>query len=834
MDLSAQSIGRPSGGRFPMITARTRQGLAALLVAVAVVLELTIIAWTAELGTAAYWLAGCVVLLAGAGVAGLLGLAGDRAADPGVITRLLAESLDVSDRGVVVTGPDGMPVYANPAYRQAVRCDAKGCPDLSLLTVGSPDAAAVVERLATQGMAGAAASDSIHVEVDGESKWLKLTAKPLADAADHIVWFVDDDTDRREMELAIHEEQDKLADFLDNAPVGFYSIGADGRFLFINNTLAGWLGYEPAELVRSELRLADVEVDRVSTGKVVDEDGERSGSGRLRRRNGEEFDVEIRQSVVYDETGKPLRTRSVVRDVTQENELQAALKMAEEHFQRFFDFAPVGIVMVDPDGRIQDDNAALAAMLEEPAEEIVGHSLASIVQDSDVQVLRDRLAEALEAERPSGPVEVRIGGRGSRVAQVFSSRVVDHEGQVSGVVLHFIDSTDQRQLELQFAQSQKMQAVGQLAGGVAHDFNNLLTAIIGFCDLLLLRHQPGDESFADIMQIKQNSNRAANLVRQLLAFSRRQTLRPSVLEVTDVLAELSHLLRRLIGEGIELEIRHTRDLWPVRVDQGQFEQVVINLVVNARDAMSGNGAVSISTRNETNAAPRQMSHEVMPPGDYTVIEITDTGTGIPKEHLEKIFEPFFTTKEVGAGTGLGLSTVFGIIKQTGGYIHAESEPGRGASFQIYLPRHQPSQAELAEQSVESADSVADLTGIGTILLVEDEDAVRLFASRALRRKGYTVLEANSGFAALDLLDEHEGGIDLLVSDVVMPAMDGPTLSRHVLERFPTTKVIFISGYAESEFRANLESDAEISFLPKPFSLNQLAAKVKDVMEAPAD
>ena len=401
------------------------------------------------------------------------------------------------------------------------------------------------------------------------------------------------------------------------------------------------------------------------------------------------------------------------------------------------------------------------------------------------------------------------------------------------MILHFIDLTEQKSLEAQFAQSQKMQAIGQLAGGVAHDFNNLLTAMIGFCDLLLLRHKPGDQSFSDIMQIKQNANRAANLVRQLLAFSRQQTLQPRILNITDVLAELSNLLRRLIGENIELKMTHGRDLGLTKVDQGQLEQVIINLAVNARDAMSGGGRLTIQTGNVSTNEPTRREHEEMPPGEYVAIEVLDTGIGIPKENLARIFEPFFSTKEVGSGTGLGLSTVYGIVRQTGGFIFVDSAPGEGAKFTIYLPRHQAAKATAAvtaEAESEARErSAGDLTGTGTILLVEDEDAVRVFSARALRNKGYQVLEARSGEAALSVLNSETNRIDLLVSDVVMPHMDGPTLIRHVRDKRPDMKVIFISGYTEDKFRDQIDAGEHIHFLPKPFSLKQLAGKVKEVL-----
>jgi two-component system cell cycle sensor histidine kinase/response regulator CckA len=377
-----------------------------------------------------------------------------------------------------------------------------------------------------------------------------------------------------------------------------------------------------------------------------------------------------------------------------------------------------------------------------------------------------------------------------------------------------------------------MQAVGQLAGGVAHDFNNLLTAMIGFCDLLLLRHRAGDQSFADIMQIKQNANRAASLVRQLLAFSRQQTLRPKVLDVTDTLAELSQLLRRLIGQHVVLKIVHGRDLGLVRVDQGQFEQVVINLAVNARDAMPTGGSLTVRTSNVSVPEPVDVAHETMPPGEYVRIEVIDSGVGIPKAVQARIFEPFFTTKPVGMGTGLGLSTVYGIVRQTGGFILVDSEsepsPNPGTTFAIYLPRHAGGAADdkPASEEIERADP--DLTGSATVLLVEDEDPVRLFTARALRNKGYRVIEAKSGEVALELMAGHSERIDVLITDAVMPVIDGPSLIKLVRDQRPDIRVICISGHTDEALRQRIATAGDVLFLPKPFSLKQLALRVKEV------
>jgi two-component system, cell cycle sensor histidine kinase and response regulator CckA len=381
---------------------------------------------------------------------------------------------------------------------------------------------------------------------------------------------------------------------------------------------------------------------------------------------------------------------------------------------------------------------------------------------------------------------------------------------------------------VQLAQSQKMQAVGQLASGIAHDFNNVLTPIIGFADLLLAKMRPTDSAFNDVMSIKQNANRAANLVRQLLAFSRKQTMQPKAHALTEAMSDLGNLLGRVLGEKIELDINHGRDLGLVMVDIHQFEQVIINLAVNARDAMPQGGKLSVRTYNLGVDQLKDVKHS-LPPAEYVVCEVTDTGTGIPADIVEKIWEPFFSTKDVGKGTGLGLSMVYGIIKQTGGFIFCDSLIGKGTTFSIFLPRHYPDKTVLAAVVKEEpvAPKREDFTGRGRILVVEDEDSVRAFAVRALQSRGYTVVEAESGEAGLEVIDNDKDGFELILSDVVMPEMDGPTMLAEIRKRGNTTKFIFMSGYAEDAFERNLENPNDFGFLQKPFSLKQLLEKVKD-------
>jgi two-component system cell cycle sensor histidine kinase/response regulator CckA len=622
-----------------------------------------------------------------------------------------------------------------------------------------------------------------------------------------------------------------MAEYLDNLPAGIFSADADGRVLYVNRTLADWLGRTAREIVGKHF--ADFVLEATPFPLEAEGEPETLDGGEvvLVDQSGRTFPAVLLQTVRAGADGRPLYTRSlVIKDFARR---AAAPPVSPAPPPWLFEQAPVGIAILDYSGSIADCNAAFLALVGAPREAVVGRPLAERLAPEDRAEAASQLSKLVMGTAPAASLEVRlVAPSGEERAASIQARPADEEGQ-DHLVLHVVDTTERKHLEIQFAQAQKMQAMGQLAGGIAHDFNNLLTAMIGFSDLLLARHGAGDPSFADIMQIKQNANRATNLVRQLLAFSRKQTLAPVVLDVTEALADLSHLLGRLLGAKVELRLEHGRNLASVLVDRGQFDQVIINLAVNARDAMPGGGTLAIRTVMVEVQAPLQRGHEVIAPGRYVAIEIADTGSGIPKENLSRIFEPFFSTKEVGAGTGLGLSTVYGIVHQTGGYIFVESAVGEGTTFTIYLPAHAEAAAErTAKARVPSAELDADLTGAGTILLVEDEDAVRMFGGRALRNKGYRVLEAADGERAMDVVNQAlaEGEkIDLILSDVIMPGMDGPTLVQLLRQELPGVKVILMSGYAEDAARA-IENDPSLHFLPKPFSLAGLAGKVKEVMK----
>jgi len=496
---------------------------------------------------------------------------------------------------------------------------------------------------------------------------------------------------------------------------------------------------------------------------------------------------------------------------------------ASANIHALMDIMPLGIALVNVDGRFVYLNKTFrqGAGLPKDANPLYPGDL---VVNEDKAAVSDLVHRLARGPSSSSDMAVRLQ---SRIDEPVALTVAGVRGLgEAAVMLSLKDNREEDKLKRQVAQATKMQAVGQLAGGVAHDFNNILTAIIGYCDLMLMRHTPGDSDYDDIQQIRSNSNRAAGLTRQLLAFSRQQTLRPQVLQLPDVISEVSNLLKRLLGETVTLQVKHGRSLGAVRADPGQLEQVIVNLAVNARDAMPNGGTLTLHTFSVSSSDVRQMPTDILPIGDYTALKVSDTGTGIPPHVIGKIFEPFFTTKEVGKGTGLGLSTVYGIVKQSGGFIFAESEPRKGTSFSIYLPVHQSRAEESPRRAKEKPDS-GELWGTGTILLVEDENMVRAVAERALTRHGYTVLTAENGEAALEILAREER-VDLMISDVVMPTMDGPTTVREARKTHPDLPILFISGYAEEQLRKSIDLE-RVAFLAKPFSVQKLAEAARDAL-----
>ena len=746
--------------------------------------------------------------------------------------------VDATATGFAVADESGEIRFANDAYRNILGLGADEPPATpERLLAGRREVSEALYRLAEAARRQSSWSEDIRLITEGreEPRWLRLQVRPAGEEAPvRMVWQVADISGDSVRQEDTFRELQQIINYLDHAPVGFFSLRPDGRIAYLNATLAGWLGLTLDKTTGGAVEIGEI----VSGGSAALLNDLRPAPGGSRietfdmdlaRVDGTSVPVRIIHRVAFDAEGRPRASRSVVLNRARREDGAEDLRAAEVRFARFFNNAPIAIATLDADGTVTGANPAFARLF--AGRGARGRPFGDVVDVDNRAALGALISRASAGEAELSPLDVAFGG--GRTGQVYLSRIEDARDGSIGLLAYTVDTTEQRSLEAQFAQSQKMQAIGQLAGGVAHDFNNVLTAIIGFSDLLLANHRPTDPSFPDIMNIKQNANRAAGLVRQLLAFSRRQTLRPEVLSLTDVIADLSVLLGRLLGETIDLDVQHGRDLWLVKADLNHFEQVIINLVVNARDAMGEGGTVAIRTLNVPAEKVAEVHESALPAADYVMIEVSDTGMGIAKENLEKIFEPFFSTKEVGKGTGLGLSTVYGIVKQTGGYIFADSAgEGEGATFRIFLPRH-IAEAGEAEPTRELRDARprTDLTGKGTVLLVEDEDAVRAFAARALESRGYTVLPAQSGEQALELVDEADGAVDLVVSDVVMPEMDGPTLLKELRKRNNDMKIIFISGYAEEAFRKSLGDEERFRFLPKPFSLKQLAQAVKDAIEA---
>jgi two-component system cell cycle sensor histidine kinase/response regulator CckA len=797
------------------------------------------------------YILGVLALLAMVGLFNLFAFAAgiirfsDRAADDPVMSRIADHAYD----GLAVTDPKGHVVYSNAAYLALT--GAAGPQDVrpvERIFIGNPDVSEAVFRLLKAAREGKRQQEEVRIAgSDGaQGRWLRMRVRPLGQSkreAKYAVWSIADITRDRERQEDVFRELQHAIEYLDHAPCGFFSVNPAGDVIYVNATLANWLDHDLAEIGSGGLKLTDiVSGDGASLlTSIVAVPGEVKTEVfdiDLRMRGGKTMPVRLYHKLAFGADGSPGSSRTLVISRARDEHSDPE-RAAEVRFMRFFDHTPMAIATVDRAGAVVRANARFAKLAQSLSPDgAANKSIFRAVNARDRSILVAAINQAAEGQGNIAPVEAMLDGAKERWGQFFVTAVQEDERDTEAAIVYLLETTERRTLENQINQSQKMDMVGQLAGGIAHDFNNVLSAIMMANDFLLNAHKPTDPSFQDIMQIKQNATRAATLVRQLLAFSRRQTLRPQVLDLGDALSDLTMLLRRLIGEKVKLDLVHGRDLWPVKVDVSQFEQVVVNLAVNARDAMPDGGKLTVRTANVTVDEAAQLAHKGMPAADYVRIDISDTGTGIPADIVDKIFEPFFSTKEVGKGTGLGLSTVYGIVKQTGGFVYVDSTPGEGTTFRIFLPRHRPEpEAQPESQAPNGAGKTApeppkprpDLTGQGTILLVEDEDGLRSLNARGLRSRGYSVIEASNGIEAMEALDEKDGAVDLVVSDVVMPEMDGPTLLREMRKRNPNLKIIFVSGYAEEAFDKSLPENEQFAFLPKPFALSALVEKVKETM-----
>ena len=742
---------------------------------------------------------------------------------------LLASSFDALPSACLIL-QDGMPVTANKAYIDLAR---------TLGVEASADAPPSIDSLFHQkGKTGSAAMFRLHHTTGGNDVSEETISTYGADGSVHTLNIrVQALPGGQLWQIIVDGEGDTHADaqLLTEAPIGLFSVSEDGDILQMNDVLRGWLGVDPHEdlshikefienpagllgsdktpgrILRSDTRI--ITRKDVVSPSVMMAVWQKMDSGDI-----------YASAALYGHSGlgQGARTR---KDSGPDNEL-ASLSSAGLQVDLVMN-APFAVVKLDSTdlvtSRISGVNQALLTMMGQ--EELIGRRFKSLFEDSVAS--RKILSDGVDDM--TGAVNLHLSGAGTKPVDVYFSCP-----DMTGCVAYIIDVSMRRDIEDQLFQSQKMQSIGLLAGGVAHDFNNLLTAIRLNTDELLGRHPVGDPSYPELQQINQTVSRSAGLVRKLLAFSSKQTLRAVVLDVTDTLSDLSVMLKQVMVERVKLDVVHGRGLPAIMADRTQLDSVLMNLCVNARDAMVEKGGGGAITLRSLKAKPEDYEKDGIDNKDgkkFVIIEVADTGTGMDAATQKKIFEPFFTTKEQGKGTGLGLATVYGIVQQSGGHLRVNSALGKGTTFRVYIPAASKEAIEAAPKvPVEKAPiKPSDLAGQGRILFVEDEHAVRKIAAKTLRKRGYTVIEAADGEEAYEILEEGEEKFDLMISDVVMPGMDGPTLLKKGRALLGDARIVFISGYAEEEFSELLAEEPDVTFIPKPFTLAQLATKVKEVI-----
>ena len=608
-------------------------------------------------------------------------------------------------------------------------------------------------------------------------------------------------------------------------------VDLDGRRLFNSMSYQKVLGYSPEELAVSSAYEQVHPDDRQRVMKAA-ESARLTGTGqtldyRFRHKDGFWLVLESTSSVIHDKKGLPEKLVLVNRDITHRKETEEALQRSEADFRSVVEYAPYGIYRANLAGRLLQVNPALQKMLGyETSQELLEKELSTDVfrYPSEYRRLTDLLAREeeikdVEAEwkkKPGTPITVRCSGR----------RVDSAEGAAAYFQVFVEDVTERRTLEGQLRMAQKMEAIGRLSGGIAHDFNNLLGVIIGYAGALKKTLGENDARCEYALEVEKAGQRAASLTKQLLAFSRQQVLTPEVLDLNALASDLQRMLPRLLGEDIEISLELAADLRRVKADRTQIEQVILNLAINARDAMPSGGSLKLTTVNADLDETYTWEHPGARAGSYVCLSVTDTGTGMDPEILAHIFEPFFTTKEPGKGTGLGLSTVYGIVKQSGGYIWVKSSPGKGSTFEVYLPQH------IGAPAVESTknEPKGKIRGSESILLAEDAEPLRKLAQRFLEMNGYQVVSARSGEEAIELASQHAEDFDLLLTDVIMPGMNGRTLAERLRGRRPGLKVLYMSGYTDSFIAGHGVLEPGIHLLHKPFTEDVLLKKVREVLD----
>ena len=742
--------------------------------------------------------------------------------------------------------------FANPAAEKTFGVQKDGLVGRNLKEFMSNEEYAAVRAQTSRRREGKRDSYEISIcRADGEQRRLQVTAVPQMDESGSLVGTFGtmlDITESTLLKQRLEEERTLLVTLMENIPDYIYFKDLQSRFVLNNKAHAELLGRSsPQELLgrtdfdffsrEHALKAYADEQHIIRTGKPVIDTVE-----KVTLPGQPDTWMSTTKMPLRDGVGNVIGTFGVSRDITERRCVEEALEQSEEHFRNMFTNAPFGVFHSTIDGKLLRANPAVARIFgyaspEELIETVNRTSLADVIYEN--RETRARVIQEVAAARggwvqftdryrrkdgQAGNAKLSIRTYGSS-----NNRGTELEGFVEDVTERFRAEQEQKKLQEQLQQSQKMEAVGRLAGGIAHDFNNLLTVINGFSEMALGRTAIGADLQNDLHEIKRATRRAATLTSQLLAFSRKQILQPRVLNLGELVAGMEEMLKRLLGEDVDVHVHRPEDLWSILADQGRIEQVVMNLCVNARDAMPEGGVLSIETSNVILNEDYSSEHIAVRKGDYVLLAVSDTGSGMAPEVQSRLFEPFFTTKEIGKGTGLGLSTVYGIVKQSEGYVFCYSEVGKGTTFKIYLPR-----ASGEPLSLRSARETAPKPVRGTelIMLVEDDEAVRRLTAAILESGGYSVIPAGNGEEALEKLGASRQPVDLLVTDVVMPGMDGSEVARRVSKQCPSVGVLFISGYTEDAIVHNGVLDPGVEFIQKPLDGTALLGKVRAVLDRP--
>ena len=753
--------------------------------------------------------------LAGAEILSALGLA-ERVLDGDVDARL-------------VTRRDGVVTYANKVYfalakNAGVMGPAGLPPRIDRLFAQQGAEATKLFRLCRAAKSGVSGEEIIYqvmgLEDGGTRRRFEVSVRPIDGTEDHVVWRLRD--------LPVEEEHDALASSFADFPRGVFALEKSGQIAWSNAAMRNQLGVKRGELHH---------IDDVVLGETGDLQRalwnlDRSEQkAQIRRHNADPVDgvfTAFRRGGV----GEGFACIELALDESQDDVEDVSLSGDISE-------SPFGIAIVEGevnrDGRVTEANKSFT--------EVFGGTkkntpLSKLMSVEALEELASEIRRKTKAGTDPTPVETTVGkGVSAKTFALYARPVRRKRGSYGTrrTLLYSVDVTARKRMEQDHAQDQKLRGIGELASKVAHDFNNYLQVVLGHCERLMLKHPAGDPAYVELTQIHENAQRAANTTKQLLAFSRKQTLKREILSITEILRDFSRFLTRAVGEKVRLELINGRGLAPIKVDRYQFETAIMNLAVNARDAMAPKGGI-LTIRTENIPAEEVLSHDIqgLVEQDYVLIEVADSGEGIPADIAEKIFDPFFTTKETGKGTGLGLSTVYGIIAQMEGVISLKNEPGKGAIFRIYLPAYPDAEPETQTVQPVASGEPQDLTGAGRILIVEDEDAVRTFVVATLTDCGYEVTEAEDGEDALDKLEEEED-FDLVISDVMMPILDGPSMVIKAREDLDLkAKVIFMSAYAETAVQDQLEGIEGAGYIQKPFTLRAIAVEVKKMLCPPTE